>query len=330
MKKNLFKRSALVVAVLAMSVPVLAGVKYKVNVSGLCDGCKSRIEAAAMSVKGITSATWDKDTKVLVAVLDDQSLVTPLQDAVLAAGYDIGDRRAVSKAYRALPECCRYRANEAFAAAELSAEEAALRVDSVQMNDVQVTPEAQTVSVPDGMQGPMELQMLISADDNTTACRLVMQGKTLQASKELKQTKTMEVKDKGQSTAAHIFQYVGSVKANEQARMDTTYSTKSEMVDVYADDSLVVVVDYANKRVEMTCGDGRAQTSLTRYDEDDGRDPMLLRLVLTPGEAVLKSGDGIVDLSLSVRQVPATEKMVLKSEGGNAKCEQATLYQRKI
>ncbi len=324
MKKNIFKRSALAVVALTLSVPVLAGVRYRTNVSGLCEACKARIEAAAISVKGVTSATWDPGTQELVAVLSDQSLVTPVQDAVLATGHDIDYRHAVSTAYLALPDCCRYRDGE------VSAEEAALRMETVQLADIQVTPTAQTVSVPEGMQGPLEVQMVISADDNATACRFVLLGKTFQASKELKQTKTMEVKDREESIAAHMFEYVGSVKANEEARTDTTYKTKSELVDVYADDSLVVVVDYANQKVDMTCGAGHTQSALTRFDEDNARDPMQLRLVLTPGEAVLTDGDGFVNISVGVRQVPATEKIVIKSEGGNVKCERVALHRRKM
>ncbi len=323
MNKNLFKRSALAFVALTLSVPMLAA-KYSVYVSGRCQGCKARIEAAALSVKGVTSATWNVETQALVAEMSDKSVITPLQDAVLAAGHDIADRHAASAAYLALPHCCRYRDGEP------SAEEAALRMDTVQVADVQVTPSAQTVIVPDGMQGPLEVQMIISADDDAAACRLVLQGKTMQAVKELRQTKTMEVKDRGKSAAAHIFQYVGSVKANEQERVDTIYTTKSELVDVYADDSLVVVVDYANQTVDMTCGAGHMQSPLTRYAEDNSRDPMLLRLVLAPGEVTLKDGDGLLDMSLGVQQAPAAEKIVLKSEGGNAKCEQVALHRRKI
>ena len=45
--------------------------KYEVAVNGNCDMCKKRIEKAALSVKGVKSATWHIDHQDLHLILDE-------------------------------------------------------------------------------------------------------------------------------------------------------------------------------------------------------------------------------------------------------------------
>ena len=80
------------------------------TVSGNCDMCKERIESAAKSVSGVTSATWDKDTKEAHVEFDGTAtLLITIQKAIAAAGHDNGKYRAPDDVYNSLPECCLYR-----------------------------------------------------------------------------------------------------------------------------------------------------------------------------------------------------------------------------
>jgi Cu(I)/Ag(I) efflux system membrane fusion protein len=81
-----------------------------IEVQGLCEMCKERIEEAAKSVKGVTSAIWDQPSKQLHLNFDpSQTSVDAISKAVAKAGHDNEKYKADDKVYAALPECCRYR-----------------------------------------------------------------------------------------------------------------------------------------------------------------------------------------------------------------------------
>ncbi len=78
--------------------------------SGNCDLCKERIETAAKSVKGVSSAAWDDKTKQIHVEFD--SKVTNLDDiqkAIAKVGHDTEKYKASIETYNSLPECCKYR-----------------------------------------------------------------------------------------------------------------------------------------------------------------------------------------------------------------------------
>lgn len=80
------------------------------KVSGNCEMCQQRIEKAAKQVKGVISARWDVNAKVLH--LDFDSKATSKQDiskAVAKAGHDTEFDKAPQAAYENLPACCLYR-----------------------------------------------------------------------------------------------------------------------------------------------------------------------------------------------------------------------------
>ncbi len=80
------------------------------SVSGNCEMCKERIENAAKSVKGVTSAVWDLKTKKMQVQFN--SMETKIEDvhkAIAKAGHDTEKQRADKTIYEALPECCAYR-----------------------------------------------------------------------------------------------------------------------------------------------------------------------------------------------------------------------------
>lgn len=81
----------------------------KFKVYGTCDMCKTRIEKAAMSVPGVTKATWNKDSEMLDVVFDSQKTNDDnIQKAIAAVGHDTQKYRAADAVYDKLPACCHY------------------------------------------------------------------------------------------------------------------------------------------------------------------------------------------------------------------------------
>ena len=81
-----------------------------IKVSGNGDQCKQRIETAAKSVSGVSSADWNTETKMLHVQFDGaKTNLDAIQKAVAKAGHDTEKYKASDAAYKALPECCKYR-----------------------------------------------------------------------------------------------------------------------------------------------------------------------------------------------------------------------------
>lgn len=80
------------------------------TVQGNCDMCKETIEKTAKSVKGVSTANWDKESKMLHLNFDAaQTNVDAISKAVAKAGYDTEKDKADQAVYDALPGCCKYR-----------------------------------------------------------------------------------------------------------------------------------------------------------------------------------------------------------------------------
>lgn len=80
------------------------------GVQGLCEMCKERIETAAKSVKGVSSALWDIDKKELHLNFDPhQTNLDAISKAIAKAGHDTDKDKADQASYDALPGCCKYR-----------------------------------------------------------------------------------------------------------------------------------------------------------------------------------------------------------------------------
>jgi periplasmic mercuric ion binding protein len=78
------------------------------KVYGECGMCKSRIEKAA-KVDGVTSALWDKETKILkVEFLPSKVKVETIHKNIAKAGHDTEKMKADDATYNKLPECCKY------------------------------------------------------------------------------------------------------------------------------------------------------------------------------------------------------------------------------
>lgn len=79
------------------------------KVSGNCEMCKSRIEKAAKSIKGVYSANWDVKAKVIHLDFDSKTTSkSNISKAIAKVGHDTELDKASKAAYDNLPSCCLY------------------------------------------------------------------------------------------------------------------------------------------------------------------------------------------------------------------------------
>tara|TARA_R110000868_G_scaffold212443_3_gene462367 strand:- start:378 stop:977 length:600 start_codon:yes stop_codon:yes gene_type:complete len=82
---------------------------FSFSVSGKCGMCKKRIEKAAKSVAGVTSAVWGKESKIItIGVSDASTTEAMVSDAIIAVGHDTKFSKAKLETYENLPGCCHY------------------------------------------------------------------------------------------------------------------------------------------------------------------------------------------------------------------------------
>ena len=83
-------------------------VSFRVN--GVCNAlCKPRIEAAVKG-RGVQSATWSAETKILTLIYQpSKTSVQKIQERILDVGHDVEDKKADDAVYKGLPSCCYYR-----------------------------------------------------------------------------------------------------------------------------------------------------------------------------------------------------------------------------
>jgi Cu(I)/Ag(I) efflux system membrane fusion protein len=80
------------------------------QVQGVCEMCKERIEKAAKEVPGVSSASWDSETKELHLYFNsDKTNLDTIAKAVAKAGHDTDNYKADDAVYETLPPCCHYR-----------------------------------------------------------------------------------------------------------------------------------------------------------------------------------------------------------------------------
>jgi periplasmic mercuric ion binding protein len=91
--------------------------KFKAN--GNCGMCEKRIETAALSVDGVTSAKWDNKTKVIEVVYNQsEANLHDVHKAVAKSGHDTEVLKANDEVYAKLHGCCKYDREEAKAKQE--------------------------------------------------------------------------------------------------------------------------------------------------------------------------------------------------------------------
>lgn len=82
----------------------------KFKVYGSCSMCKTRIEKAAKSVEGVSSADWNQETEMLTVSFDaSKAKVDDIHKAIAKVGHDTDKVKADDKVYDALPQCCHYK-----------------------------------------------------------------------------------------------------------------------------------------------------------------------------------------------------------------------------
>jgi outer membrane receptor for ferrienterochelin and colicin len=83
------------------------------KVYGVCAAlCKPRIETAAKG-RGVESAIWNVDTKMLSLIYDPaKTSIEKVQNRIVDVGHDVENKKADDAVYNALPGCCHYRSME--------------------------------------------------------------------------------------------------------------------------------------------------------------------------------------------------------------------------
>ena len=79
------------------------------KVGGNCDMCKDRIETAALSVSGVTSAKWEAETQELHLNYNKGVSVDKVHKAIAKSGHDTELEKAPDEVYKELPGCCLYK-----------------------------------------------------------------------------------------------------------------------------------------------------------------------------------------------------------------------------
>ncbi|MBN1649719.1 MAG: efflux RND transporter periplasmic adaptor subunit [Bacteroidales bacterium] len=80
-----------------------------IKVAGNCEMCKDRIEKAAKSVRGVQSAEWSIEKKMLHLSFDkNQTSSDEVQKAIAKVGHDTEKFKANDSVYAKLPACCLY------------------------------------------------------------------------------------------------------------------------------------------------------------------------------------------------------------------------------
>ncbi|MFP2995067.1 heavy-metal-associated domain-containing protein [Spongiivirga sp. MCCC 1A20706] len=84
-------------------------VTENVFIAGNCEMCAARINKAALSVAGVLSSDWDRDTKLLeISFNSKQTNLNKIEKAIAKAGHDTKNHKAKSNTYNELPGCCKY------------------------------------------------------------------------------------------------------------------------------------------------------------------------------------------------------------------------------
>ncbi len=87
--------------------------KVTMEVDGVCEMCKIRIEKAALGVKGVKYALWDIPSHQLSLIMDERKTNTmEVKTALVAVGHDTKELKATEEAYNKVMPCCKYRDDE--------------------------------------------------------------------------------------------------------------------------------------------------------------------------------------------------------------------------
>ena len=86
--------------------------KISLQVAGVCDMCKDRIENA-LDVKGVKTANWSVKTKICNITYNNEKITEKEIHEILASvGHDTQKCRASDDVYNNLYHCCHYKRSE--------------------------------------------------------------------------------------------------------------------------------------------------------------------------------------------------------------------------
>jgi len=84
--------------------------KKTIEVDGVCEMCKKRIESACIKTKGVKSAVWNVETHELKLVYNENKTnLDSIKKNIVAVGHDTKGLKASDEAYNSLHGCCKYR-----------------------------------------------------------------------------------------------------------------------------------------------------------------------------------------------------------------------------
>ena len=84
--------------------------KTTIEVDGVCNMCKKRIEKACLKTKGVKSAFWNVKTHELNLIYNPRKVdLEEIKSNIAAAGHDTKILNAPEEAYKKLFACCKYR-----------------------------------------------------------------------------------------------------------------------------------------------------------------------------------------------------------------------------
>jgi hypothetical protein len=77
---------------------------------GKCNQCKINIESAAKYNGGVTLASWDSTTSILLIIYSKSHIqLSEIKKHISHMGYDTDEFKASKRAYRKYATCCKYR-----------------------------------------------------------------------------------------------------------------------------------------------------------------------------------------------------------------------------
>ena len=106
------KKLALVLTLLITTITFAQdkNAKASIEVDGVCNMCKERIEKAAIKAKGVKSAIWNVESHELKLIYDARkTTLKDIQQSIAEVGHDTKEFKATDEAYNSLHACCYYR-----------------------------------------------------------------------------------------------------------------------------------------------------------------------------------------------------------------------------
>jgi mercuric ion binding protein len=112
-KNNNMKKVIMIAVFMLITAVTFAQEKNRkmiMEVDGVCEMCKLRIEKAALGVKGVKYAFWDIPSHQLSLIMDERKTnAMEVKTALVAVGHDTKELKATEEAYTKVMPCCKYR-----------------------------------------------------------------------------------------------------------------------------------------------------------------------------------------------------------------------------